>query len=87
MGSEEQGISRGEYESDQKSIWQEIGRLKGILEGPPFPGLESQVMTFLTEFRTLETEREKQHKANKSRLNIIIGILSLLAAYLAVWHH
>lgn len=80
-------LTRGEYVSDQNAIWKEITRLRGIIEGPPHPGLETQVLTFLTEFRTLETERDKQHKANRNRLNAILAILTLIAGYLAIWHH
>ena len=80
-------VSRREYGSDQKAVWKEIARIRQILEGPPHPGLETRVVEFLTEFRTLEMERDKQHKANRYRLNAIIGILTALAGYLAFFHH
>lgn len=80
-------ISKAEYKSDQRSVWKEIGRIGAILEGPPHPGMETRMNDFLVEFRTLETEREKQHHANKVRLDIIIAILTLVATYLGIFHH
>lgn len=80
-------VTRGEYEGDKKSIWREVRRIAEIVEGPPHPGLETRVNSFLTRFETLEAEREKQHKANRWRLNAIIGILAMIAAYLAIFHH
>ena len=44
-------------------------------------GLINKFGTFIVEYRTLETVREKQHKANTVRLNIIIGLLVVVAAY------
>lgn len=84
---DEQQVSRREYEADQNSIWRELGRLGAIVEGPPHPGLETRVNAFLTEFRTLESERDKQHKANRNRLNTIIAILVAIAGYLALFKH
>lgn len=40
----------------------------------------------MTTHRALDEERRRQHKANTVRLNIIIGILGLIATYiLLVW--
>lgn len=80
-------VSRREYESDKAALWKEIGRLGGILEGPPHPGMEKRVDNFLTAFHTLETERDKQHKANRWRLNAIIALLTALVGVLALFHH
>jgi hypothetical protein len=80
-------IGRKEYESDQKALWVEIHRLGEIIEGPPHPGLEKRMDTFLTRFETLEEERKSQHRANKYRLNAIISILSLVATYLMFFKH
>ena len=82
----EDPVMRREYESNQLAIWKEIARLRGILEGPPHPGLEMQVTQFLTEFRTLEMERDRQHKSNRWRLDAIIALLGVVAAYLLVVH-
>jgi hypothetical protein len=86
----ENALTRNEYESDQRSLWVEIHRIGDIVEGPPHPGLEKRVDTFLTKFETLEAQRDKQHKANTARLNVIIGILLVAAAYFTIWlsiHH
>lgn len=80
-------LTRGEYESDQKSVWKELGRLAGIIEGPPHPSPVQKMNDFIVEFRTLETERAKQHKANTTRLNIIITALAAIAGWLAIFHH
>jgi hypothetical protein len=47
-------------------------------------GLISRVEAFMTTHRALDEERQKQHKANTDRLNIIIGLLIAIAAYIAI---
>jgi hypothetical protein len=47
-------------------------------------GLVTTLNRFMTEQSTKEAEREKQHKANIVRLNIIIAILTLIAAYIGL---
>lgn len=47
-------------------------------------GLISRVETFMTTHNALDEERRQQHKANKDRLNIIIGLLVAIAAYIAI---
>lgn len=86
----DESVNRREYESDKESIWKEIGRLGGIIEGPPHPGLGRRVDSFMISFEALETEREKQHKANTRRLDLIIGIMTLVALYVPIYlsfHH
>ncbi len=80
-------LTRREYEADKTAIWKEVKRVAEIVEGPPHPGLEKRVDTFLTQFETLEKQRDKQHKANTVRLNIIIGILLVVAAYWTLFKH
>jgi len=48
------------------------------------PGLISRVEDFMTTHNALDEERSKQHKANTDRLNIIIGLLIAIAAYIAI---
>jgi hypothetical protein len=83
-------IPRRETERNEQQIWRELSRLGKIIEGPPHPGLEKSVSTFLAEFKAVEREREKQHKANQLRLNLIIGILGLIGSYCMIYvtfHH
>ena len=48
------------------------------------PGLISRVEAFMTTHAAQEHERDKQHKQNTDRLNIIIGLLIAIAAYIAI---
>lgn len=48
------------------------------------PGLISRVEDFMITHRALDEERSRQHKANTDRLNIIIGLLVAIAAYIAI---
>jgi hypothetical protein len=80
-------IGRKEYESDQKALWVEIHRIGEIIEGPPHPGLEKRMDTFLTKFETLDEERKSQHRANRRRLDMIISILLLVGTYLMFFKH
>lgn len=50
-------------------------------------GLITQFKTFVADHKARESERDKQHKSNRARLNIIIAILGTLALYLALVHH
>ncbi len=47
-------------------------------------GLISRVEEFMAKHQALDEERSKQHKANTDRLNIIIGLLVAIAAYIAI---
>lgn len=78
--------TRRELEDFKDSIWREVNRLKEIIEGPPHPGLETRVDRFLTRFETIEAERDKQHKANRWRLDAIIAILAATAAWLVIFY-
>jgi hypothetical protein len=83
----EDPITRKEYESDQKALWVEVKRIGEIIEGPPHPGLEKRMDTFLTRFETLEGERKSQYQANRRRLDVILTILTLIGSYLAFFKH
>lgn len=80
-------LSRREFEIEKTAFWAEIRRIREIIEGPPHPGLENRVNSYLTAAAAVKEEQERQHKANRWRLNVIIGLLSLLVGVLAIWHH
>ena len=80
-------LTRREYEAKHGEMWREINRLKEILEGPPHPGLESKVSSHLIESQTEEKQRDKQHAANRWRLDFIIAALAALAAWLVFFKH
>lgn len=80
-------VTRQEFQSKLDEAWREIKRLREIIEGPPHPGLETKVSEFLTEYRTLNDVAAKQHKANTTRLNIIIAGLAAIAAWVMIFHH
>lgn len=80
-------VPRRELEHKFNEVWKALGDVTCILEGPPYPALRDKVHTFITETNATQAERDKQHKANQNRLNLIIAILTALAGYLAVVHH
>jgi len=47
-------------------------------------GLMEKVSEFMTRMDATEMERANQHKQNRDRLNIIIALLIMLAAYIAI---
>lgn len=47
-------------------------------------GLISRVEEFMTQHEATDRERRRQHEANTTRLNIIIGLLMAIAAYIAI---
>lgn len=47
-------------------------------------GLMEKVTRFMERMTTTEEEREKQHKQNRDRLNLIIALLVAIAAYIAI---
>src|ERR1700679_151868 len=65
VGPEFSKLTASEYKKDVDSIWRELSRIAAILEGPPFPGLEDYVNTFITEFKAVEKER---HTENQQKL-------------------
>jgi len=87
MAINDEPILRREFESCKDEIWRELNRVSEKLEGPPHPGLENRVDHFLVEFRTLEKERDKQHQANRWRLNVIIALIAAMAAWLIIFWH
>jgi hypothetical protein len=75
--------------SDVRLLRSDVDRISSIVEGKD--GMQMQLTKLLTKLDTLDTQRDKEHKGNTTRLNIIIGVISALAAWigiaLAVWHH
>lgn len=47
-------------------------------------GLISRVEEFMTQHEATDRERRRQHESNTARLNIIIGLLIAIAAYIAI---
>ncbi len=47
-------------------------------------GLITRFNAFLARDEAREEEREKQHKSNVTRLNLIIAILALIASYIVM---
>ena len=64
-GTQFSRLTEREYKQDKDAIWRELTRIAAILEGPPFPGLEDYVNTFITEFKAVEKER---HTENQQKL-------------------
>jgi hypothetical protein len=64
-GTQFSKLTEREYKQDKDAIWRELTRIAAILEGPPFPGLEDYVNTFITEFKAVEKER---HTENQQKL-------------------
>jgi hypothetical protein len=81
MGRIEWGDSE---EADLALIKSHVQRFADILMDNGKEGLVTRFNNYITAFTVLEEEREKQHKANVNRLNVIIAILSALAAYIAI---
>ncbi len=59
-------------------------RVDADLYGSGREGFMEEVNGFMDNFKGAEKERDKQHKENRDRLNIIIALLIMIAAYLAV---
>lgn len=77
-------VGREEFTLTIKGLGDRICAVEQVIDGPPHPGLEKRVDKFMTKIETLEEERVAQHKANTTRLNIIISILLAIAAYIAI---
>jgi hypothetical protein len=58
--------------------WQE--RVDADLYNHGKDGLKTQFTSFVSEQRGKENERDREHKANTARLNLIIALLGLLCA-------
>lgn len=69
-----------------------IQRMYTDFYGNGRPGFRDEFQRFASEFKGAEEERSKQHKSNLARLNLIIALLGMIAAYIAVivtvrpWH-
>lgn len=95
----EDPIIRREYEADQEALWAEVIRIKQIIEGPPHPGLDRRVATFIDSYEAVEVERDRvqtqRHEENKAtaermelRLQLwgfVISVLALAAVGIQIW--
>ncbi len=59
-------------------------RVDADLYGGAREGFMDEVNGYIDQARGEEKQRERQHKENRDRLNLIIGLLVMIAAYLAV---
>lgn len=79
------GLDFGDTDEERMIIMQQaIQRIWGDFYGNGKPGVLEEFREFTHEFRWSEAQRAKQHASNRSRLNLIIGILTLIAAYIAI---
>lgn len=77
-------LTKGEYERDQKAIWDKINRFEAILDGTPgsqTPGLRERVSTFITQFEAVEEER---HRENQGKLAEISRKMGQRSAWIGV---
>ena len=51
------------------------------------PGLKKAAEDFMQNAIGAREEQERQHKQNRWRLDLIIGILTVAALWLAIFHH
>ena len=59
-----------------------VARMHSDVYGNGRKGLLDEFSEFVTDFKARKEETEKQHKENRARLNVIIGILGLIVTYL-----
>lgn len=87
-------VTRAEAEAKHVEIWRELDRIKGIIEGPPHPGLERRAILFFDNYETIEKERDRvqasRHSENKdandkiqTRIQFWGAIIALLALFCA----
>ena len=82
-------FSVGRLQGDVRQLRSDVDRISDIVEGRE--GMQIQFTRLLSKLDTQEETRDREHKANTARLNIIIGIAGLVGAWviwaLTVWHH
>jgi len=74
----------GNAEERRKQAEVVIVRMHRDLYGNGTPGLVRKMETFITKHDTQEDERERQHRENQFRLNLIIALLLVISAYIAI---
>jgi hypothetical protein len=79
----------GRLRTDVDLLRSDVNRISGIVEGKD--GMHMQLTRLISKLDTQEETRDKEHKANTTRPNILIAIAGAAAAWigiaLAVWHH
>ena len=79
----------GNLRSDVRLLQSDVKRISGIVEGKD--GMQMQLNSLISELDTQEETRDREHKGNTTRLNILIGLGVLVAAWLtillSIWHH
>ena len=73
-----------DHEAPLPVLWRDVARLKRTIYGNGKAGMEEVLRVLVTQIETRKDIEEKQHAANTARLNIIIGILIAIAAYIAI---
>lgn len=81
MGTIDFGETQAEHNAAVENF---LNDLKVDLYGNGREGLKQRATTFMDRFEAIENERKEQHKASTARLNIIIGLLLAIAAYIAI---
>ncbi len=79
----------GNLRSDVRLLQSDVKRISGMVEGKD--GMQMQLNSLISELDTQEETRDREHKGNTTRLNILIGLGVLVAAWLtillSIWHH
>jgi|FreactcultuFSWF8_1027224.scaffolds.fasta_scaffold08030_3 hypothetical protein len=79
----------GNLRSDVRLLQSDVKRISGIVEGKD--GMQMQLNSLISKLDTQEETRDREHKGNTTRLNILIGLGVLVAAWLtillSIWHH
>jgi hypothetical protein len=71
-------LSEREYQNDKSSIWRELSRIGAIVEGPPHPGLDKRVSTFIDKFEAIETQRHEENQEKLQQISNKLGSRSLI---------
>lgn len=77
-------VFSGTAEERRKQAEVVIIRMHADLYGNGKSGLIGDVREFITDHIATERERKEQHRQNKSRLNLIIALLTLLIGILSL---
>lgn len=64
-----------------------VGSLHADFYGNGQPGLKSKAEDFISTMEGIAEERERQHRQNSTKLNLIIIFLAAIAAYIALFLH
>ena len=75
------GVTHGEQLATLMRVVRDLHR---DVYGNGAPGIKRKAESFMDRHDGIEEERRNQHRANTARLNIIIGLLIAIAAYIAI---